>query len=276
MTLREMFVAAKTGRDEDCEDVAVVSADFAAVLDGCTRKSAPAWQGTTPGRLAASRLGDVIRELPPSADIGRVVGMLTQSLTDCYSECGVLDDMMANPGDRLAATAAIFSDQRREVWLIGDCQCRIGETVHQHKMQFEQILSDLRAIVLSHAIMSGKSEAELAQVDVGRQSIEPYLKMQSAFQNLDGDSPFGYAAIDGFPIPPRYWCIVPVPEDTSEIILASDGYPYVGPTLAETEAAQAQILKADPLLFNTFRATKGLMQGQHSFDDRAYLRVAID
>jgi glycerophosphoryl diester phosphodiesterase len=58
-----------------------------------------------------------------------------------------------------------------------------------------------------------------------------------------------------------------------EIVLATDGYPFLKPTLAESEAALRELLRKDPMLVTLYQATKGIMQGNCSFDDRAYLRV---
>lgn len=69
--------------------------------------------------------------------------------------------------------------------------------------------------------------------------------------------------------------MINVDEGINELVLASDGYPFLKPTLDESEAMLASQLGNDPLCMNTFKATKGLMAGNKSFDDRSYLRVGI-
>ena len=59
---------------------------------------------------------------------------------------------------------------------------------------------------------------------------------------------------------------------SSEIVLASDGYPFLKPTLAESEAALANQIANDPQNISCFIATKGLVEGNKSFDDRTYIR----
>ena len=61
-----------------------------------------------------------------------------------------------------------------------------------------------------------------------------------------------------------------------EVVLATDGYPVLCPTLQATENALAQLLHDDPLLIHHYQATKAHMHGNNSFDDRAYLRVVAD
>ena len=58
-------------------------------------------------------------------------------------------------------------------------------------------------------------------------------------------------------------------------MLASDGYPTLLPTLHESEKALAQHLTDDPQNITDFIATKGLVDGNVSFDDRAYIKLTI-
>jgi len=43
-------------------------------------------------------------------------------------------------------------------------------------------------------------------------------------------------------------------------------------TLQESESLLAKHLTDDPLNIGQFKATKGLLKGNRSFDDRAYIR----
>lgn len=78
-----------------------------------------------------------------------------------------------------------------------------------------------------------------------------------------------YAVIDGFEIPTDK---VKILRAGREVVLASDGYPLLASTLDESEKLLHEQLKNDPLCINSFKATKGLMKGNVSFDDRAYVR----
>ncbi|WP_231954516.1 hypothetical protein [Actinoplanes derwentensis] len=66
-----------------------------------------------------------------------------------------------------------------------------------------------------------------------------------------------------------------VPEDVTELVMASDGYPVIGRTLAESESVLADLLERDPWCVRELAGTKGVLAGQTSFDDRAYLRLRI-
>ena len=58
------------------------------------------------------------------------------------------------------------------------------------------------------------------------------------------------------------------------VVLASDGYPRILPTLAASEEALAGLLAADPLCIGPLCGTKGVRPGNVSFDDRAYVRLS--
>ena len=61
----------------------------------------------------------------------------------------------------------------------------------------------------------------------------------------------------------------------NEVVLASDGYPFLKPTLAESEAALLHLIAHDPQCIHDFIATKGLVAGNKSFDDRTYIRFRV-
>ena len=60
----------------------------------------------------------------------------------------------------------------------------------------------------------------------------------------------------------------------NEVVLASDGYPFLKPTLAASEAALAEQIANDPQNIHSFIATKGIVEGNKSFDDRTYIRFS--
>ena len=88
-------------------------------------------------------------------------------------------------------------------------------------------------------------------------------------QNID------YAVIDGFPIPQQHVRKLTLDFRPWEIVLASDGYPFLCPTLQESEERLAHQLTNDPMNILDFKATKGLQPGNLSFDDRAYIRFKV-
>ena len=61
-----------------------------------------------------------------------------------------------------------------------------------------------------------------------------------------------YAVIDGFPIPQQLVPVITLDFQPWEIVLASDGYPFLAPTLVETEALLEEQRKNDPLNIGKF------------------------
>ena len=116
---------------------------------------------------------------------------------------------------------------------------------------------------------NGVGQPKTEPDDPARNLIMPFLRLQSRFANRRGA--YGYFVFDGFTDPTYPIRTVPIaPGD--EVVLASDGYPLLRPTLAESERELARLRRDDPSLIHEYRSTKGFVAGQESFDDRTYLR----
>ncbi|TPF95246.1 hypothetical protein BG22_02965 [Bifidobacterium sp. UTBIF-78] len=116
---------------------------------------------------------------------------------------------------------------------------------------------------------NGVGQPETEPDDPARNLIMPFLRLQSRFANRR--STYGYFVFDGFTDPTYPIRTVPIaPGD--EVVLASDGYPLLRPTLTESERELARLRRDDPSLIHEYRSTKGFVAGQESFDDRTYLR----
>ena len=64
-------------------------------------------------------------------------------------------------------------------------------------------------------------------------------------------------------------------QDGETVILASDGYPQLAQTLAESESKLQDTIDKDPLLINLYKSTKGIVPGNVSYDDRTYIRFTV-
>lgn len=99
--------------------------------------------------------------------------------------------------------------------------------------------------------------------------ILPFLRLQSQFANKRG--PYGYFVFDGFTDPTYPIRTVNInPGD--EVVLASDGYPLLRPSLAQSERELHRLKREDPELISEYQSAKGFTPGNDSFDDRTYLR----
>lgn len=263
---------------ESCEDGLVVTADFIAVIDGSTSKTphhlSPDMKN---GRYAMVLISEYIQhELKPESTVEDFCeGVTSYIYNKVYRQQGIEEQMQAHPEERLTASAILYSKARNEVWMVGDCQAIIDGKLYENNKPFEEIVARRRV----ELIRQGFTPQE------ARKTIEPLL-IQAM---LEGQNKT-YTVIDGFPIYQKGVKVVSLnapqknvetdvadslPLPTKEIVLASDGYPFLKPTLTESEEALAHLLAYDPQCTHEFIATKGIVVGNKSFDDRTYIRFQI-
>ena len=267
---------------EACEDGLVMTDDFIAVIDGSTSKTpkhlSPDMKN---GRYAMMLISEYIQqEMKADATVDEFCeGITAYIYNKVYLPMGIEEQLRLHPEERLTASAIIYSNQKKEVWMVGDCQAIINGKLYDNSKPYEQEIAQKRV----ELIAQGLSPAE------ARKQIEPLLiKAMLSGQNQT------YTVIDGFPIYREGVKIValkmkpvsssietyfqehPKPVSSpNEVVLASDGYPFLKPTLAESEAALAHLIAHDPQCIHDFIATKGLVAGNKSFDDRTYVRFIV-
>lgn len=273
---------------EACEDGMVVTDDFIAVIDGSTSKTPKHLNPDMKnGRYAMMLISEYIQEeLKADASADEFCqGVTAYIYNKVYEKLGVEERLKEHPEERLTASAILYSRTRNEVWMVGDCQAIIAGKLYENGKPYEQEIARKRV----ELIEQGLSPAE------ARKQIEPLLiKAMLSGQNQT------YTVIDGFPIYREGVKVVSVSDScsvqdsvpasdsvpcsgsvsasgtisvsSSEIVLASDGYPFLEPTLAASEAALAEQIANDPQNIHSFIATKGIVEGNKSFDDRTYIR----
>lgn len=256
MEIIERNIIGKKSQDT-CEDGIVVTDDFVAVIDGSTSKTPKHLNpDMRNGRYAMLLISEYIQhELNVEASVDDFCkGVTAYIYNKVYRPLGVEERLRLHPEERLTASAIIYSRAQHEVWMVGDCQAIIQGKLYENGKPYEQEIAAKRVAL----ILQGMTPAE------ARKAIEPLLVQAM----LDGQNK-SYAVIDGFPI---YQDGVKVVACEGEVVLASDGYPFLKPTLAESEAALSDQLAHDPQNIRSFIATKGLVSSNKSFDDRAYIR----
>lgn len=277
----EQFICSKYTDQQKCEDGLFISDDFIAVIDGVTSKGALTWPvqtegaaGTLPsmtsGRYAREVLEKALKAMKPSIDAASAIEYLNQALAAAGTSRR--DYLRDHPEERLQAVVILYSCHKREVWAFGDCQCMIGNTLHTHSKEIDSLMTEIRCLYDQAELILGGSENELAEHDPGRVCILPLLRRQFLLANQD--CPYGYDVLDGFSIHAHHVSIYPVLPQT-QVVLASDGYPALKGTLAESEEALRELLQKDPQCLRENRGTKGLVKGNQSFDDRTYVRFMV-
>jgi glycerophosphoryl diester phosphodiesterase len=171
--------------------------------------------------------------------------------------------------------------------MIGDCQALATPLSHSshfldNPKPFEQELAERRAAIITASpvyqqwLKSCPAEGSrqldqplLELSDAARAAIIPRMLETMQHQNS------GYSVIDGFPVDEQHVRVIPLDFQPWEIVLASDGYPFLCNTLAESEERLARQREEDPLNIGAFKATKAFIPGNNSFDDRAFIRFQV-
>ncbi|WP_270532184.1 hypothetical protein [Segatella copri] len=268
---------------EACEDGMVVTDDFIAVIDGSTSKTPKHLNPDMKnGKYAMMLISEYIREeLKADASVDDFCqGVTAYIYNKVYEKLGVEERLKEHPEERLTASAILYCRTRNEVWMVGDCQAIIDGKLYENGKPYEEKIARKRV----ELIEQGLSPAE------ARKQIEPLLiEAMLSGQNQT------YTVIDGFPIYREGVKVVvlkmkPVSssietyfqEQTkpvsspNEVVLASDGYPFLKPTLSASEASLAEQIANDPQNIHSFIATKGIVEGNKSFDDRTYIRFLVE
>ncbi|MFF2652223.1 hypothetical protein [Streptomyces sp. NPDC058045] len=265
----ECSVIPKSGDADLCEDGFTTGSHFAAVVDGATDKTGARFDGLTGGRFVMRTITDAIPSLSPDSDAQTAVTALTRAVAASLPE--------ELPADiRPSASVTIYSALRREVWQVGDVGFWFKGLPHQQpRKEVDRINASMRAAVLKAELLRGTTEQELARTDPGRSAILPLLRRQSSFANNPKAGRLAHAVIDGRPVPGKLVTVRQVPDHITEVVLASDGYPAILPTLADAESHLDTLLAQDPLCMGELMGTKGVSPGNTGFDDRTYLRLAV-
>lgn len=275
MTIIEQTLVPKNPTAKS-EDGIVVDDDFIAVIDGSTSKTQHRYSRLmSNGRYAMTIVADYIRRMPKETSCQQFCAGVTAAIRKRYipfwkgNKDAVIDRLLEHPEERLTASAAIFSRVRREIWLVGDCQCLLNQQYYDNPKPYEQTLAEMRAAKVAELLASGISRDSILADDTARSAIIPQMLREMRNQNVT------YAVIDGFHIPAAKVPVITLDFRPWEIVLATDGYPFLCPTLAESERRLQQQKTDDPLNIGAFKATKGFLAGNNSFDDRAYIRFQV-
>ena len=271
----EKYIQGKSKIASECEDRIIVNDNFVCAVDGATSKSDMTFDGKKQGVISAEIIEYIFSYLAHDCSVFDFIKEVNSKYNNFYISNNLPKHMDISPVDRLNASVVIYSDYRKELWLIGDCQAILDNTKITNPKLIDSVLSNLRAFVIETLINQGVSIEELLTNDLGRKEILPYLKEQTNFQNNHFNSIYSYAVLDGYPIDKKQVKVYKIDEHSKNIILATDGYPEIFESLIETEKYLEYILKEDPLCYSIYKSTKGFKEGNFSFDDRAYIKIEL-
>ncbi len=210
-----------------------------------------------------------IRRMPKDTTCEGFLRGVTAYIRKHYKK-SMLPRLAEHPEDRLTCSAIVFSRLNREIWMVGDCQCLINGELFDNPKPAEAELAAMRAEEVKRLLAEGMTQDELLCNDIARQVMIPRMVESMKQQNIT------YSVIDGFPIARQAIKIIPLDFRPWDIVLASDGYPTLCPTLEESEQKLQEQREKDPLNIGPdFQATKAFHPDYNSFDDRSYLRLKV-
>ena len=291
---------------EACEDGMVVTDDFIAVIDGSTSKTPKHLNPDMKnGRYAMMLISEYIREeLKADASVDDFCqGVTAYIYNKVYEKLGVEERLKEHPEERLTASAILYSRTRNEVWMVGDCQAIIDGKLYENGKPYEQEIARKRVELIEQglspaearkqiepllikAMLSGQNQTytvidgfPIYREGVKVVSVSDSSSVQGSVSSSDSSSvQDSVSSSDSCSVQDPVSCSGStsasdtIPSSSSEIVLASDGYPFLKPTLAASEAALAEQIANDPQNIRSFIATKGIVEGNKSFDDRTYIR----
>lgn len=278
------------------------SKDFKTITNPTTGET------VTSGRLAALIIAKRLSELGADIEPDVAIIELNNVIANMYKEMDIYEHMQNNPTDRTTASVIIYSKARGEIWILGDCQHMIDGVHNDNSKKVDEItgqtrsaistlleenapIEEIRNLVTANAAQhdwqvdtSGLTSEQLkSSTDPARTAIMSMLQKQQEFQNPTGgllNHPLAYDVIDGFGQQNAGRVkVIKLTHGDHEIVLASDGYPQLARTLEDSEIARRTLLEQDPLLIGKsgqrYMSTKGMSEGQQSYDDRAYIRFKV-
>ncbi len=210
-----------------------------------------------------------IEHMPKNSSCESFLRGVTAYIHKQYKK-SLLPRLAEHPEDRITASAVVYSRLSREIWMIGDCHCLVGGEYYDNPKPYEAELAAQRATEVRRQMAQGTTLNDLLQNDTARPVIIPHMIETMRQQNIS------YSVIDGFPIPRQHVRIITLDFQPWEIVLATDGYPFLCSTLQESEQRLRHQRETDPLNIGPdFQATKAFHPDYNSFDDRTYIRFRV-
>lgn len=269
----ESFIKGKKDNADLCEDGLVITDNYISVIDGVTAKGKILWDNKTSGVYVKNLLVEAIKKMSSDLDAKNCIEHLNSLIKDEYIKRNMYEIAKECPEERLQANLVLFNIKKNEIWLWGDCQALVNNKLFHIEKKTDTILAEIRSLFIDLELKSGKSIGDITRNDTGREFILPLLKQSIKYNNTVGE--YGSNVLDGFEIIPENIIKINVNKN-DEIVLASDGYPFLMNTLEESEEKLREVLKKDPLLIHIYKSTKGLQDGNISYDDRTYIKFIVE
>lgn len=268
MEIIEKTIIGKVGNPILCEDGLFIGENFMAVVDGVTSKGDFLWANKKSGVFAKNLVLNYLETIPLDITAQKLI----EGINKIFFEQIKRNKLIKDTKEHLRASIIVYSKYHKEIWSYGDCQCMINGKLYNHFKKVDELIANVRSFVIQSLLMKGMTIEELQIDDISRDFIRPLLEKQLLFENANSE--YGYSVLNGRLLE-NYNAKVYRVKSGDEVILASDGYPKLYSSLKDSESYLSYILAVDPLCYSLHKSTKGIMEGNKSFDDRAYLKFII-
>lgn len=264
------------GREQNislCEDGFIVTEDYAVMIDGAGTPSPKTFNGEKGGRYIMELIRDSIHKFQPNLDYITFLEQMNRVIVDDYKQNDWYEELTNDINLRPMASVLVYSKHKHQLWFYGDCKALVDGVQIDNPKYIDEVMLNARRMVLEAELLSGNTQDHLKENDIGREYINTLLSYQRTFLHNRGESDLAFSMVDGFDFRIEDIKVVDLPSDIHSLILTTDGYSILKPTLEETELILKEQLKKDPLAINELKGFKPLAPGANSIDDRAYLRL---
>lgn len=249
------------------EDAIFESDWCVAVLDGHSGRGNHAlYEGRTLGQIAVSAGLEAFSRMAPTTSVRSIVETLSAAVRTALSGYPI-----KNPRPGFVFVAFLL--ERGIIFRVGDCQALVGTMPFQGELAVDTVIAGARSALLRSLLCNGESLDRLRAFDVSQDMVSTLIEnWQPQFCNAT-HSVFGYGDVNGGVIHPLHIARCDVGQSDAQVVLASDGYPELRHTLAETEAHLRFVLERDPLCISVWPCVHGVRSGCDRSDDCAYVRL---
>lgn len=276
----------KNGDLDGGGDRLILGCRFRGVVDAATEKFGRTWviagQEMSGERAMATVLGQYLTE--SSEPLWEILKAVQRELQEAAVASGI---DLSQPGASPLASLVVFDAYTRSLYTLGDCSYGLvsaeGFRPVYNERRVDRLAAQRRAEVLAE---HREREGGVVAGDPGRVAIIESLKEACLLANANPlqfsrhDTLYGvpksdlvYPVFDAISTPTI--SLPAIPQGTTGLVLSSDGYPRIFPTLHESEAYLERSLAVDPMRIHEHPSTKGVSAGAVSYDDRTYLRLSL-
>ena len=268
----ESVTISKTGDEIGNCDALVINGSYIAVLDAYQARGWRAWENYPGGVFARRVLVEAIENFAPGLEAAEAFTLMHNALQERGAKCiaDMEDDQIyAWPMSRVL----IYSVDRQEIWRLGDSPFVVDGELNQPRNEALEAAALYRANVLTRFLAKERDLYDLVNSDIGRSAIIQTIAQED--QKADG-----VKALTANPAANLETILANVEifkvEIDQEVILATDGFPRILPTLDESTDWLMEEKDRDPLFIHDYKALRGWGEYDAGYDDRTYVRFIVE